>query len=162
MKKDGQYVLLKEEEYNTLKAEGKIVGRDFVIDYQVRQPNHPPTIHRSKGERESTDPTHPRTHPPTHAPTHPPTHPLQQGASPPEAVEAPVVEEEDKKATSTGKLSTHPPSHPPSHLPTDIKAYPPNQPTHHPPTHPPTHPGSSSQKTLEEDDADLFDDDDAI
>jgi len=35
MKKDGQYVLLTEEQYNTLKGEGKIVGRDFVVDYQV-------------------------------------------------------------------------------------------------------------------------------
>jgi hypothetical protein len=35
MKRDGQYVLLTEEQYNTLKGEGKIVGRDFVVDYQV-------------------------------------------------------------------------------------------------------------------------------
>ncbi|KAM3567899.1 hypothetical protein VYU27_009964 [Nannochloropsis oceanica] len=75
MRKDGQYVLLTEEEYKTLKNEGKIVGRDFVVDYEV--------------------------------------------ASAPAAVEAPIVEEEDKKATSTG---------------------------------------SSSQKPLEEDDADLFED----
>ncbi|EWM27414.1 hypothetical protein Naga_100138g7 [Nannochloropsis gaditana] len=79
MKKDGQYVLLTEDQYNTLKGEGKIVGRDFVVDYQAE--------------------------------------------SAPAAVEAPVIEEEDKKATSTG---------------------------------------SSSQKTLEEDDADLFEDGDAV
>ena len=33
MKKDGKYVLLKEEEYNRLKDEGQIVNRYFVVDY---------------------------------------------------------------------------------------------------------------------------------
>jgi hypothetical protein len=44
LKKNGEYALLAEEEYNRLVSEGKIVGRDFV---QVGPPLSPPSPQRS-------------------------------------------------------------------------------------------------------------------